>query len=155
MTKTFFRFLMLAAALLLTAATSTTAQIKVHSIGDSTMQTYDESSTDKRGWAQMLQQFFDANFVTVNNRGKSGASSKSFYNEAAYWPTMVASKSSNTTIEQGDYVLIQFAHNDEKNNGMDGDEVIAYYKSIGNTTEAASTDYSLTRQRRAAEFQLS
>lgn len=141
MTKTFFKFLMLAAALLLTAATSTTAQIKVHSIGDSTMQTYDESSTDKRGWAQMLQQFFDANFVTVNNRGKSGASSKSFYNEAAYWPTMVASKSSNTTIEQGDYVLIQFAHNDEKNNGMDGDEVIAYYKSIGNTTEAASTDY--------------
>ena len=91
---------MLAAALLLTAATSTTAQIKVHSIGDSTMQTYDESSTDKRGWVQMLQQFFDANFVTVNNRGKSGASSKSFYNEAAYWPTMVASKSSNTFVRR-------------------------------------------------------
>ncbi|MBR5764996.1 MAG: carbohydrate esterase, partial [Bacteroidaceae bacterium] len=79
MTKTFVKSLMLTAALLITAMTGIKAQIKVHSIGDSTMQTYDESSTDKRGWAQMLQQFFNAEFVTVNNRGKSGASSKSFY----------------------------------------------------------------------------
>lgn len=32
--------------------------IKVHTIGDSTMQTYDESSTITRGWAQYFQQFF-------------------------------------------------------------------------------------------------
>ena len=31
--------------------------IKVHTIGDSTMQTYDESSTITRGWAQYFQQF--------------------------------------------------------------------------------------------------
>jgi hypothetical protein len=54
---------------------------------------------------------------------------------------MVASKSSATTIEEGDYVIIQFAHNDEKNEGADGDTVKAYYNYIGDATTAASTDY--------------
>lgn len=117
------------------------AKVKLHTIGDSTMQTYDESSTDKRGWAQMLQQFFDNTQIQVNNRGKSGSSSKSFYRESAYWPTMVASTPSSTTISEGDYVVIQFAHNDEKNQGMDGDSVKAYYNSIGDATTASSTDY--------------
>lgn len=49
----------------------------VHTIGDSTMADYNESTTDQRGWGQMFQQFFDET-ITVNNRGKSGASSKSF-----------------------------------------------------------------------------
>lgn len=118
----------------------TDAKVKLHTIGDSTMQTYDES-TDKRGWAQMLQQFFDADQIQVNNRGKSGSSSKSFYSESAYWPTMVAATPSSTTISEGDYVVIQFAHNDEKNQGMDGDSVKAYYNSIGDATSAGSTDY--------------
>lgn len=117
------------------------AKVKLHTIGDSTMQTYDESSTDKRGWGQMLQQFFDASIIQVNNRGKSGSSSKSFYQESAYWPTMVADTPSATTISEGDYVVIQFAHNDEKNQGMDGDEVKAYYTSIGDAATASSIDY--------------
>ncbi len=90
----------------------------VHTIGDSTMADYNESTTDQRGWGQMFQQFFDET-ITVNNRGKSGASSKSFYEESAYWPSV------KKQISQGDYVIIQFAHNDEKNNGMDGDSVRA------------------------------
>ncbi|MCD8289932.1 MAG: GDSL-type esterase/lipase family protein [Prevotella sp.] len=94
------------------------AQVTVHTIGDSTMADYDESTTDKRGWAMMFQQYFDET-VTVNNRGKSGASSKSFYQESAYWTTV------RKQISEGDYVIIQFSHNDEKNNGMDGDSVIA------------------------------
>lgn len=117
------------------------AKVKLHSIGDSTMQTYEASSTDKRGWGQMLQQFFDPEYITVNNRGKAGASSKSFYLESPYWATMVATKSSATTIEAGDYVIIQFAHNDGKSYGMDGDSVKAYYQSIGDAASASATDY--------------
>ncbi len=91
----------------------------VHTIGDSTMADYaTDGSTDKRGWAQMFGQFFD-DAITVNNRGKSGASSKSFYLESAYWTTVLKQ------ISAGDYVMIQFSHNDEKNNGMDGDSVQA------------------------------
>lgn len=107
--------------------------LTVHTIGDSTMQTYDESSTITRGWAQYLQQFFQG--VTVNNRGKAGASSKSFYKEPAFWTSV------KQQLHTGDYVLIQFAHNDEKNNGMDGDELKAYYNKVGETDKATATDY--------------
>ena len=107
--------------------------ITVHTIGDSTMATYDESSTDKRGWGQMFEQFFTG--LTVNNRGKSGASSKSFYQESAYWTSV------KTQISEGDYVLIQFSHNDEKTNGVDGDSLIAYYTALGDDSSASATDY--------------
>lgn len=126
-----FKSTLLAASMLV--ATSVMA-IKVHTIGDSTMATYSESTTVTRGWGQMFQQFF-TDAVTVNNRAKSGASSKSFYEEAAYWESV------KKQIQPGDYVLIQFAHNDEKNDGMDGDEVKAYYESIGDQTKADATDY--------------
>lgn len=107
--------------------------IKVHTIGDSTMANYDESATVTRGWGMYLQQFL--NDVIVNNRGKSGASSKSFYKESAYWKTV------KQQLQGGDYVFIQFSHNDEKNGGMDGDSLIAYYNSIGDATTAVATDY--------------
>ncbi|WP_439129760.1 GDSL-type esterase/lipase family protein [Polaribacter sp.] len=92
---------------------ATNAQVTLHTIGDSTMADYDENTTDKRGWGMMFQQFFTSD-VTVNNRAKSGASSKSFYLEAPYWSTV------KQQVKNGDYVLIQFAHNDEKNGGLDG-----------------------------------
>lgn len=126
-----FKSTLLAAGMLV--STSMMA-IKVHTIGDSTMATYSESTTITRGWGQMFQQFF-TDAVTVNNRAKSGASSKSFYEEAAYWESV------KKQIQPGDYVLIQFAHNDEKNDGMDGDEVKAYYESIGDQAKADATDY--------------
>ena len=107
---------------------------KVHTIGDSTMATYDSNTTVTRGWGQMFQQFFKGD-VTVNNRAKNGASSKSFYKESAYWQSV------KKQIEPGDYVLIQFAHNDEKSNGCDGDELKAYYQSIGDEAKANACDY--------------
>ncbi len=98
--------------------------IKVHTIGDSTMAEYDESTTDKRGWGMYLASFFDPAFVTVNNRGKSGADTRGFYNGAAYWPSV------KSQMSAGDYLLIQFAHNDEGNDsnlsGLDNLEYAAY-----------------------------
>lgn len=124
---------------LLMAVPSVEAKKKLHTIGDSTMDgTYDVTTTDKRGWCMMLQSFFDKENITVNNRGKSGASSKSFYLEAPYWPTLVKGSGA---MQEGDYLLIQFAHNDEKTSGTDGDELKAYYTSKGMTAEAAAVDY--------------
>ena len=134
---TCFCFLLLS---LLTVTIPSEAKKKVHTIGDSTMANYaTDGTTDKRGWAQMLQQFFNVDNVTVNNRGKSGASSKSFYLESAYWPTLVTGGSD--AMQAGDFLLIQFAHNDEKNGGADGDVVKEYYANQGDATTAASTDY--------------
>lgn len=59
----FFKSTLLAAGMLV--STSMMA-IKVHTIGDSTMATYSESTTVTRGWGQMFQQFF-TDAVTVNN----------------------------------------------------------------------------------------
>lgn len=101
--------------------------IKVHTIGDSTMAEYDESTTDKRGWGMYLGSFFDPAYVTVNNRGKSGADTRSFYTGAAYWASL------KTQMQAGDYLLIQFAHNDEGTvtYGMDNLEYAAYCQAHG------------------------
>lgn len=128
------KFSSLIAVLLLASSIQTGfAEKKVHTIGDSTMAEYNESATNTRGWCQYLQQFLTG--ITVNNRGKNGASSKSFYQESPYWTSV------KTQMNEGDVLLIQFAHNDEKNQGMDGNEVIDYYNSIGETTAASNTDY--------------
>ncbi len=101
--------------------------IKVHTIGDSTMAEYDENTTDKRGWGMYLGSFFDPAFVTVNNRGKSGADTRGFYTGDAYWPSV------KNQMSQGDYLIIQFAHNDEGTvtNGMDNLEYAEYCQAKG------------------------
>ncbi len=114
-------------ALMLGNALFTNA-ITVHTIGDSTMADYDESTTDKRGWCTYLGAFFDPAFVRVNNRGKSGASTRTFYEGAAYWASV------KSQMQTGDYVLIQFAHNDENNNGLDVLEYNAYLTEHGQPT---------------------
>ena len=101
------------------------AAMKVHTIGDSTMADYNPSATDKRGWCTYLGLFFDSTFVTVNNRGKSGASTRTFYEQAAFWPSV------KSQMSAGDYVLIQFAHNDEKSKGLDALEYNAWLKANG------------------------
>ncbi len=96
--------------------------VKVHTIGDSTMESYNESATDKRGWATYLGSFFNPEYVTVNNRGKSGSDTRSFYTGAAYWESV------KSQMSAGDYLIIQFAHNDEGTvtYGTDNLEYAAY-----------------------------
>ena len=116
--------------------------IKVHTIGDSTMAEYDESTTDKRGWGMYLGSFFDPAFVTVNNKGKSGADTRGFYTGAAYWPAV------KSQMQAGDYLLIQFAHNDEGTitYGMDNLEYAQYCAdhSLPAPTDARGTNPQTT-----------
>lgn len=114
-------------ALTLLSATSG----KVHTIGDSTMAPYDESATVTRGWGMYFGQFLTNGWTSINY-AKGGRDTYGGYNEL--WQT------AKKQVKEGDYVIIQFAHNDEKNNGMDGYELQAYYNSIGNTSAAAAVD---------------
>lgn len=120
---------LLALAVLMMLPLIPTSAKKLHTIGDSTMESYQEGSTDKRGWAQMLQQFFNADEVIVNNRGKSGCSSRTFYTDSRFWASV------KSQMAAGDILVIQFAHNDEKNNGMDIDTLNAYNAAHGQATE--------------------
>lgn len=86
---------------------------RVHTIGDSTMSDYKPAATPKRGWGMYLQAFFNTDSVSVNNRGKSGASTRTFYQTPNLWPSV------KQQMKAGDYLIIQFAHNDEKCKGED------------------------------------
>ena len=116
--------------------------IKVHTIGDSTMAEYTPGTTDKRGWGMFLGSFFDANFVTVNNKAKSGADSRGFYTGAGYWPSV------KSQMQAGDYLLIQFAHNDEGTitYGLDNLEYAQYCSdnSLPAPTDARGTNPQTT-----------
>ncbi|MBR1877550.1 MAG: hypothetical protein IJ814_00955 [Paludibacteraceae bacterium] len=116
--------------------------IRVHTIGDSTMADYDESTTDKRGWCTYLGSFFDPESVTVNNRGKSGADTRQFYTSGNLWA------STKSQMSAGDYLLIQFAHNDEGTvtYGMDNEEYAAYCTANGQPapTDARGTNPQTT-----------
>lgn len=81
---------------------------KVFTIGDSTMA--NKSSNTERGWGMLFPTFVDGNFVTVSNNAADGRSTKSFISEGR-WTTVV------NQLQEGDYVLIQFGHNDEKTDG--------------------------------------
>lgn len=102
--------------------------------GDSTMANYaTDGSTPTRGWGQYFGTFFTSD-IDVVNYGKGGMDVQNFYYSAGYWPAIKAK------LQPGDYVLMQFGHNDEKNGGMDGRELKAYYESIGDKQAAAAVD---------------
>lgn len=79
----------------------------IYSIGDSTMANKPtENGNPERGWGQMLPQFFTENII-IDNRAVNGRSTKSFINEKR-WDAVYKS------LKPGDYVFIQFGHNDQK-----------------------------------------
>ena len=77
-------------------------------IGDSTAAKKDLSTgSPERGWAMALQDYFDSAYIRVDNHAVNGRSSKSFIDEGR-WDKVLS------LIRPGDYVIIQFGHNDEK-----------------------------------------
>ena len=104
---------------------------KVHTLGDSTMADYDESATVTRGWGMYFGQFLTNGWTSINY-AKGGRDSRGGYNEL--WQT------AKKNVESGDYVIITFGHNDEKNGGMDGVALYNYYISIGDTEKAKAVD---------------
>ena len=75
--------------------------------GDSTAAIFPETDeTHRVGWGAVLQEFF-TDALTVVDSARSGRSSKSFIDEG-YWGAITMQ------LKAGDFVFIQFGHNDEK-----------------------------------------
>ena len=102
---------------------------KVHTLGDSTMAPYDENATNTRGWGMYFGNFLTNGWTSVNY-ARGGRDSRGGYNEL--W------QNAKNNVQECDYVLIQFAHNDEKYNGVDNLELQAYYTAKGDATNAAA-----------------
>lgn len=91
--------------LLLTAFVQPPPNITVYLIGDSTMSVKEVKAYPETGWGMPFVHFFDQT-VTVDNRAQNGRSTKSFVAENRWQPVA-------TALKEGDYVFIQFGHNDE------------------------------------------
>lgn len=70
-------------------------------VGDSTL----NSNAPLRGWGQDLAQFFDLTKINVVNRAIGGRSSRTFQYEGRWDKVM-------SEIKKGDFVILQFGHND-------------------------------------------
>ena len=97
-----------AVALLMLSASTEQKTTTIFVIGDSTAANKDTTGgKQERGWAMVLQSYFDPNYVIIDNHAVNGRSSKSFIDEGR-WDKVLEK------MQPGDYVIIQFGHNDEK-----------------------------------------
>jgi lysophospholipase L1-like esterase len=71
-------------------------------VGDSTA---NNNANGGRGWGDPFIAFFDASKINVLNRARAGRSSRTFITEGL-WDRVLAE------MKRGDFVLIQFGHND-------------------------------------------
>ena len=80
-------------------------KIKIFIAGDSTAAIKETKAYPETGWGMPFVYFWDSS-VTVVNRAKNGRSTKTFINEGLW-------KSIYDEASEGDYIFIQFGHNDE------------------------------------------
>ncbi|UBB88643.1 rhamnogalacturonan acetylesterase [Candidatus Kaistella beijingensis] len=103
-----YKLILLSTLLLMSCATTNhSKKITIHTIGDSTMAIKpDPDKNPERGWVQVLPSFFNDN-VQIFNHAVNGRSTKSF-RELGHWKPVLES------LKKGDYLFIQFGHNDAK-----------------------------------------
>lgn len=80
-------------------------KIRIFMAGDSTMSIKETKAYPETGWGMPFVYFWDSS-VTIVNRAKNGRSTKTFISEGLW-------KSIYDEAGPGDYVFIQFGHNDE------------------------------------------
>jgi lysophospholipase L1-like esterase len=106
-------------------------------IGDSTVRNgRGDGAGGQWGWGDPLSEFFDPAKINVVNRAVGGLSSRTFLTQG-YWERAL------TLLKPGDYLLMQFGHND---NGPlnDTSRARGTIKGVGDETEAI--DNLLTKQ---------
>lgn len=80
-------------------------KITIWMIGDSTMSIKEIKAYPETGWGMPFAYFFDSS-VNIENKAKNGRSTRSFFAEKLWEPVAA-------NMKAGDYLFIQFGHNDE------------------------------------------
>lgn len=94
--------LCLVSIIALGSASTAAAKPTLWLIGDSTVQV---GTPGQQGWGTQLPQFFDTSKIDIENRAKGGRSSRTFLTEGL-WEDVLKK------LKPGDYVMMQFGHND-------------------------------------------
>lgn len=89
----------------------TTQKLTIFLVGDSTMSLKEVQAYPETGWGMPFAHFFDSS-VQIQNHAKNGRSTKSFIAEGRW-------KAVTKQVQAGDYVFIQFGHNDESKEKTD------------------------------------
>lgn len=96
----------LIAILLMNFAPKEDVKPTVFTIGDSTVKNGSgKGEGGLWGWGDFISQFLDASKVTIENHALGGTSSRTFQVKGLWEPIF-------KKLKKGDYVLIQFGHND-------------------------------------------
>ena len=106
------RRLALAGALLLAPLARTSEPITIYIAGDSTAAEKLAEKRPETGWGEKLQQYFAPSDVRVEDDAKNGRSTRTFISEGL-WQSII------DHMRPGDYVFIQFGHNDESKEKVD------------------------------------
>jgi len=94
-----------AALLLLSFIAPPKKKTKIYLIGDSTMCLYEPARAPLTGWGMPFANFFNSD-IEIDNRAKGGRSTRTFLSENRWQPIA-------DSLQEGDYVMMQFGHNDE------------------------------------------
>ena len=120
--KSFALKLILVLAVLSFFSFSPEREIKIWMIGDSTMASKKPERKPESGWGVEFAQFVK-NGVVVKNKAASGRSTKSFIAEKR-WKAVLDS------IQPGDFVIIQFGHNDQRKDSLVYADANTTYKEL-------------------------
>ncbi|MEE1012935.1 MAG: rhamnogalacturonan acetylesterase [Clostridia bacterium] len=83
------------------------SQITIYTAGDSTVQTYGATAKPQEGWGQNIAAFLTEEAAVDNSQSMGGRTTKSFIAEKRLETIL-------NRIQPGDYLLVQFGHNDAK-----------------------------------------
>ncbi|HTK38594.1 MAG TPA: rhamnogalacturonan acetylesterase [Pyrinomonadaceae bacterium] len=92
-------------------------------IGDSTV---NNSGEGFQGWGNVIGELFDKAKINIENRARGGRSSRTFYTEGLWDQAL-------SEIKKGDFVLIQFGHND--GGPIDKEKARGSLKGVGDETK--------------------
>jgi lysophospholipase L1-like esterase len=101
-------------------------------IGDSTVRNGQGNGSTNApngqwGWGAPIEYYFDRAKINVVNRALGGTSSRTFYN--ANWPAVLAN------VKKGDFVIMQFGHNDKNGDLTGANAGIGSLNGIGAETQ--------------------
>ncbi len=93
---------LLAAAFIALIAFKAQEKPTIYLIGDSTVR---NSNKDTWGWGSLLANYFDSTKVIINNQAMAGRSTRTFIKEGRWTKVL-------SMLKPGDYVMMQFGHNE-------------------------------------------
>ena len=122
-------------AILITSLTAVAAAqsgpVKLFLAGDSTCAEKLPEKRPETGWGEMLGSHFKAGKVKIENRAMNGRSTKTFISEGR-WQKII------DELRKGDWVFVQFGHNDESKEKASGTRRPTHSRPTSNALSARS-----------------